>query len=106
MKEHADLTDIVGSLCEKYDENIYSGLIIALINNINALIDKLPDNSFLDEYKANCITIGKDISFMYNNEKHFAKGIDVLNDGTLQVLEGENTYSLFAGEVSIIRAQK
>ena len=98
-----DLKEIVGSLCEEYEENTYSELIIALINNINALIDKLPDNSFLDEYRANCITIGKSISFMLNNEKHFAKALNVLDNGSLQVLDGEKTYSINAGEVSIIR---
>ena len=40
---------------------------------------------------------------MYNNEIHFAKALDVLEDGSLQVIEGERLYSINAGEVSIIR---
>lgn len=98
-----NLKDIVGTLSKEYDESIASRLIIALINNISSLIDKLPDAAFLDEYRAQCITIGKDISFMYNNKTHYAKALDVLNDGSLQVKEGDKVYSLNAGEVSIIR---
>ena len=98
-----ELRDIVGTLSLDNDEDLSNELIIATINNITALIDKLPDKSFLNEYRAHCITIGKSIAFNYNNERRNAVALDVLDDGSLQVQENDKIYALNAGEVSIIR---
>ena len=100
---NTELKDIVGTLSKESDVDLSNELIIALINNINILMDKLQDDNILNEYRAHCITIGKSISFMYNNEKKYAKALNVLNDGSLQVQEGDKVYSLNAGEVSIIK---
>ena len=97
------LKEIVGTLSSENDIDLSNELIIATINNINELIDKLPNRSFLEEYRAHCITIGKSIAFNYNNERRKAKALDVLDDGSLQVQEGDRIYSLNVGEVSIIR---
>lgn len=96
--------DVVGSLLD-FDSNIdrANELIIALINNIYCLVNNLPNVSFLDEYRVNCITIGKEISFYINNEKRYAKAKNVLNDGTLEVEENGKCYAINAGEVSIVR---
>ena len=98
--------DVVGTLMD-VDNNIdvANELIIAIINNIYCLIDKLPDDSFLNEYRANCITIGKEISFYINNEKRYAKAKNVLDDGTLEVEENGKCYAINAGEVSIVRSK-
>ena len=97
------LKEIVGTLSSEDDLDLSNELIIATINNINSLIDKLPSREFLEEYRAHCITIGKSIAFNYNNERRKAEALNVLDDGSLQVKEGDKVYSLNVGEVSIIR---
>ncbi|MCR4874515.1 MAG: biotin--[acetyl-CoA-carboxylase] ligase [Clostridia bacterium] len=99
-----DYKDVVGSLLS-VDSNVdrANELIIALINNIYCLIGDLPDISFLDEYRAECVTIGKEISFCINNEKRYAIAKNVLDDGTLEVEENGKYYAINAGEVSIVR---
>ena len=98
-----ELKEIVGTLCVQSDEDLSNELIIATINNITTLIDKLPDKSFLNEYRAHCITIGKSIAFNYNNKRRKAVALNVLDDGSLQIKEGDKVSSLNVGEVSIIR---
>ena len=95
---------LVGSLYEYANKKEGANeLIIALINNIYCLINNLPDISFLEEYRAKCITIGKEISFYLNNEKRYAKAKNVLDNGMLEVEENGKCYALNAGEVSIVR---
>lgn len=99
-----EFQDVVGSLYV-YTSKIDGAneLIIALINNIYCLINDLPDISFLEEYRAKCITIGKEISFYLNNEKRYAKAKNILDNGMLEVEENGKCYALSAGEVSIVR---
>ena len=98
------LKDIVGTLLEK-DEEMGSkeALISDIINNIYYLISKLPDIEFLNYYRSHCVTIGKDISYYINNEKHFGRAIGVLNNGMLQVEESTGVRVLDSGEVFNIR---
>ncbi len=98
------LKGIVGTLLEK-DEEMGSkeALISDIVNNIYYLISKLPDIEFLDYYRSHCVTIGKDISYYINNEKHFGRAIGVLNNGMLQVEEKTGVRVLDSGEVFNIR---
>jgi len=96
------LQDIVGTLYKDGErEDSKTELIIAIINNIYSMCKNLPSIEFLDEYRAHCITIGKDVSYEINGQIRCAKAIGVLDDGTLEVNENGCIYSLNAGEVSL-----
>ncbi len=103
-KIEEDLKPIVGSI---YTEKTYlpkeNELICELIKEIYSEVEALPNIDFMEEYRANCITINKDISFFWNNKPSLARAINVTNKGELEVAIQGKKLLLNAGEVSIIR---
>ena len=100
----SELSSIIGTLIEK-DEKLgqKEALIASTINNIYYLVSKLPDKSFMDYYRAHCITLNKEISYYINNVQHIGKATNILDDGRLVVLEEGQARCLDSGEVFNIR---
>ena len=99
-----ELRSIVGTIydCGK-EEDKANELIIAIVNNVFECVNNLPKRDFLDDYRAKCITIGSDISYVKNNVKKCAKAVGVNEKGEL-VIEGDaGRDTLNAGEVSLVR---
>ena len=95
-----DLKDIVKPL--DFNKNInYSKLIADIFNNL------ISDYDFLDYYRDNSYILNKDIYYIKNNRKFYAKAIDIDKDGSLIVLNSQGeTIKLNTGEISIRKLEK
>lgn len=56
---------------------------------------------FLNEYKANCVTVGREIKAVYKNKVLFAKAVDIGADGSLIAEHDGQRLELSSGEVSV-----
>lgn len=81
-------------------------LIAAVANHMLDLAADLSDRSYLDDYKANSLVLGKDICYVQDQTNHHGKAVDIDKDGGLvvQTPTGQ-TITLNSGEISI-RLQK
>lgn len=57
--------------------------------------------SIIDEYKKNCITLGRDVNLIFNKKEVRGKAIDVDENGALIVETADGTISVNSGEVSV-----
>lgn len=79
----------------------------AVIAQLLAALQRMSENlqnvaEILDRYRADCITIGQEISLVRGDEIRHGKAVDVDNEGALVVeFAGEETQSVQSGEVSI-----
>ena len=66
--------------------------------------DNLGDPNLIEEYRKRSILTGKNISYMRDNEKYFAKVLGIDDNGGL-IIQNENSEKeiLRSGEVSLIR---
>lgn len=79
--------------------------IIELIaENFEDTYQKLKENGFAplrEEYKSNCITIGKKIKVIQPKEEYEAFAKDITSEGELLIIHGEEEEKLCSGEVSV-----
>ncbi len=93
--EIKEIADSVGKIdrCE---------FIASVFAKIKALCEKLPDRSFMDDYRKLSLVIGKKVHFIQNGVSYIATAKDILNDGCLLVeTEDGNEILLNSGEISI-----
>ena len=57
--------------------------------------------AILDEYKKNCVTIGRDVTVIYKKETVTGKAIDIDENGALVVETAGGTIRVTSGEVSV-----
>ena len=57
--------------------------------------------SLLDEYKKNCVTLGKDVSVIFKKETVTGKAIDIDENGALVVETANGVIHVTSGEVSV-----
>ena len=57
--------------------------------------------AILDEYKENCVTIGRDVTVIYKKEKVTGKAADIDENGALVVETADGTIRVTSGEVSV-----
>ncbi|MDE6276024.1 MAG: biotin--[acetyl-CoA-carboxylase] ligase [Clostridia bacterium] len=100
-----DIKDKACSLFEGQPTITRSQLIADIYDNLMTLTDDLKSRSFMQEYKAHSMVIGKEISYTINREEKRGKVIDVDNDGGLVIQEGDNIRKLTCGEISIRSAE-
>lgn len=94
-----ELAEIATSLGTKTDR---CKLIADVYSRLNALCDALPDKSFMREYRARSLVLGRDIRFTRNSIDYTAKAVAIHDDGGLEVLtESGETIVLNSGEISI-----
>ncbi len=94
-----DLAKKAGSLNSNISK---SELIGCIISNFYKLYHRLPDTSFISDYKNYSIMINKDISYNINNVTYTGKVIDINDHGNLIVSGIDGISTLTSGEVTII----
>ena len=57
--------------------------------------------AILDEYKENCVTVGRDVTVIYNKETVTGKAVDIDEKGALIVETENGTIPVTSGEVSV-----
>ena len=77
-------------------------LIATIANHLLDLCANLSDRSYLEDYKAHSLVLGKDINYYQNGVEYKAKAVDIDQDGGLvvQTPQGE-TITLSTGEISV-----
>lgn len=85
----------------KYNRN---ELIANLLNKFEYYYKKFLDRgliSILDEYKQNCITIGRDVNVIFKKETVTGRAVDVDENGALVVETDNGIIHVTSGEVSV-----
>ncbi len=77
-------------------------LIADIYSHLKSLCEKLPDRSFMEEYRKRSLVLGNEISFLRNGTEYRARALAIHDDGGLEVLtENGETLILNSGEISI-----
>ena len=77
-------------------------IIAAIINHVLSLCNHLQDRSFIEEYKARSIVLGKEIEVIQGTNSEKATAIDIDKNGGLIIKKQDGTItSLHSGEISI-----
>ena len=95
-----DIKSIAGSVGnEQTNRNI---LIASVINNLQKLINELPQRTFLEEYRRLSLVIGERITYTKNGVKCDGVAIDVDENGFLTVKKDDGTEEILSsGEISL-----
>lgn len=98
-----DFPDDIKSIATSVGNTLNRCEIIAKIySKIKTLCDALPDRSFMDDYRALSMVIGKTVTFEKNGTPYSAKAENILDDGSLTVVtEDGETMVLNSGEISV-----
>lgn len=83
--------------------DISRNLVISeIMNNLFNLLKNVYDKKIIDEYKKLSCVLGKEISYIKNGKKFFAKAVDINKYGNLIIKDGSNNIStLDCDEISI-----
>ncbi len=97
-----EIKDIAGFVFDSFDFDLKSRLIAEVINNFISYYEKMPKNSFLDDYRSRSAVTGKKITVIKNGEKTDATAISI-DDSCRLLVQYENGDSelLYSGEISI-----
>ena len=77
-------------------------IVAAVINHVLSLCNHLQDRSFIEEYKARSIVLGKEIEVIQGTNSEKATAIDIDKNGGLIIKKQDGTItSLHSGEISI-----
>ncbi len=94
-----ELKEIAGSLNCPIDK---IQLAADIFNRLKEICDRLPDKSFMDDYRKYSLILGKTITFNRNGKDYTSIAKNILNDGSLEVLTNENQQLILnSGEISI-----
>jgi len=77
-------------------------LIAVIIMELHKIVDMLPDNSFIEEYKEYSMVLGREIRIIENGMSRKAVALDIDGEGALVVMTDGGKEVLNMGEVSII----
>lgn len=79
-----------------------SRLAAAVIDNVMTLAEDLDPALYIDEYRAKCFILGKDITVYQGNSRYDAKALDIDSKGGLVVQKSDGTsIVLNSGEVTV-----
>ncbi|KKH92434.1 hypothetical protein EO95_11655 [Methanosarcina sp. 1.H.T.1A.1] len=95
--------ELRGIATSLFPKNIYRNQLAAeIINELLDLYTQLEDKSFISEYKARSMVLGKDINYYQNGKRHSGRAIDINEIGSLIVQNEEGEiYALQSGEITI-----
>lgn len=74
-------------------------LAASIINHLRAGLEHMPQH--MAEYRAHCVTLGRQVVFQYEGAPRQGMARDVDDDGALLVDTPQGPLRLFAGEVSV-----
>lgn len=94
-----ELRSIAGSVGKNADRCALIANIFTRLKNYSV---QLPDRKFMDDYRKNSLVIGRDISFTKNGIDYTARGVDIHNDGGLEVITSNGEKMILnSGEISV-----
>ncbi len=96
-----DLKQIAGPLFPKDFPLTRNAFAAVLINHLLEMFSSLPEKSFIEEYRARSLILGKEIMFLENNAWYSAKAIEIDDKGGLVVETDGKIRTLTSGEVSV-----
>ena len=100
-----ELTDKASSiLIETGKETDRCLLIAKIMNEFEPLYIKFIKEGFLpfrDDYKKQCITIGRAVNVSYHGRELCGRAVDIDNNGGLVIDTGSKTVTITSGEVSV-----
>lgn len=80
---------------------IIKNVLFEFENIYNEFKEYLSFEPFLNEYKNNCVSIGKSVRFMYKHEEIVGECIDMDSQGRLLIKKEDEIIKIMAGEVSV-----
>ena len=89
---------------ESGDKQIRNDIIARELNYFEYYYKKFLEGglgAILDEYKENCVTIGRDVTVIYKKENVTGKAVDIDENGALVVETADGTIRVTSGEVSV-----
>ncbi len=89
---------------ESGDKQIRNDIIARELNYFEYYYKKFLEGglgAILDEYKENCVTIGRDVTVIYKKENVTGKAADIDENGALVVDTASGTIRVTSGEVSV-----
>ncbi|MBQ2670609.1 MAG: biotin--[Clostridia bacterium] len=89
---------------ESGDKQIRNDIIARELNYFEYYYKKFLEGglcAILDEYKENCVTIGRDVTVIYKKENVTGKAADIDENGALVVETADETIRVTSGEVSV-----
>ena len=94
-----ELIGIAGSVGAKPDRCV---LIAEIFKKLKELCEKLPDKSFMDDYRARSLVLGKTVSFTRNSVDYTASADFIDDNGELSVTTSNGEKILLnSGEISV-----
>ncbi|MBQ3425957.1 MAG: biotin--[Clostridia bacterium] len=101
----AELSDKATSiLIETGNKTDRCNLIAKVMNEFEPLYNKYIQHGFsslVDEYKKNCVTLGKEVKVIYRRKEIKGKAIDISSTGGLIIDTAEGILNITSGEVSV-----
>ncbi len=98
----AELKDIAGNILENVSVT-RSALASKVIENVLDILDDLDNAKIMDEYRKRSLVLGEEVRFFENNEWHEGKVTNILDDGSLEINNGEKIIN--SGEVTVRKKQ-
>lgn len=94
-----DIKDIATSLPVKVNKN---KLCAYITDNIIEELSKISDRSFIEKYKERCMVLGREITYIENDETKKATAIDIDKNGGLVIkTKNEEIKTLSTGEITV-----
>lgn len=98
----AELQQIVGSLFKKESPVSRNHLAASIINHFFRIYETMGTREYLDEYRERCFVLGRNVSFVKNNETYSGLAIGIDDTGALEIQLTDNTTTKISyGEISI-----
>lgn len=98
-----EIKNIAGYICkDPVDSETKDKLIYTVMTNFKAFYNNLESRSFIDEYRKKSVILGKDIYYLVNGEKVYAKALEIDdNAGLIVKNKSGGICHINAGEVSV-----
>lgn len=94
-----DLQGIASSLGTRVIRN---ALVADIFKRVRAICLSLPDKAFMNDYRKNCLVLGRSVNFEQNGVVFNARALNVEDDGTLLVeTDSSEIMRLNSGEISV-----
>ncbi len=78
-----------------------NALLLDVLNSIDDVLYSLSAEDVLNEYRQKCINIGKEVSLVYEREEIQGVCLNILKDGSMEVLSQAKKLIVNSGEVSV-----
>lgn len=93
-----ELCDIAGSIGQAIDRN---KLCAVIADNLIEMMSTITDRSFIDEYKAHSLVLGKEITYTQEGVTKTATAIDIDKNGGLVIKTANGLETLSTGEITV-----